>query len=591
MWTYQEILLASNPIVVCGTYHISWSRFAAGIVFLEYSGVNSLYKEPVLPNLREWANIALGRDYLQSSNSPQADPSLAGGDKLKLRGAGLREYQHFIIYAGAWVYWVAQLAAIIAGFCAFCASAGSVINVMLWSTDISGCVKAARMTAVPLRAISAAEMASSNAIECVKACASKNIATCASICADAAQAAANSAAQVSFHQHHTELYEKFNIKYGTACALLTVVLITFGVIFFITLRVPRPGLVSSNRGIKIDLVDGLYNRKSKESKDKVLALQAVLQRLSKADFEAIDHGLSVQLMFKQLCVQLMNATGTLSFLVPAAQHSLPGFSWVPDLTAEFDPFWLHPDIFTNKPADATRDSQGYWRLEPGNNNNLFIRGRQICTVRHLFDFSETSLAYNPSQGDLHIQNNLNLMKLLQRVTDPDHFITSILKQTNGSGEEQVIPESKFRSIARTLKNAVRVGSDRYVLESIRANISPDDSECSNLSACLKSQILVCNALAKTKKRFFTTTDIRWAVLDPHLGLVWETVSRTAIGVGNSDVQAGHHVVLIAGVSVPLIFARGPESTRLISPAVLNGVEFGELWHGDSEKDMEEFRLS
>jgi hypothetical protein len=37
IWTYQEILLASNPVVVCGHRHLHWSRLIWGILFLDAS--------------------------------------------------------------------------------------------------------------------------------------------------------------------------------------------------------------------------------------------------------------------------------------------------------------------------------------------------------------------------------------------------------------------------------------------------------------------------------------------------------------------------------------------------------------------------
>src|ERR1700722_9718523 len=34
IWTYQEILLATCPVVVCGNHHIPWSQFSFSMVFL-----------------------------------------------------------------------------------------------------------------------------------------------------------------------------------------------------------------------------------------------------------------------------------------------------------------------------------------------------------------------------------------------------------------------------------------------------------------------------------------------------------------------------------------------------------------------------
>lgn len=39
MWTYQEILLASNPILVLSNTHLQWSMLERAIIFLQYSEV------------------------------------------------------------------------------------------------------------------------------------------------------------------------------------------------------------------------------------------------------------------------------------------------------------------------------------------------------------------------------------------------------------------------------------------------------------------------------------------------------------------------------------------------------------------------
>lgn len=59
LWTIQEILLASNPVVVCGDRHIPWKVFKLGVFFLEKNeDFNS--KSITLP----WLNFSLGREQI-----------------------------------------------------------------------------------------------------------------------------------------------------------------------------------------------------------------------------------------------------------------------------------------------------------------------------------------------------------------------------------------------------------------------------------------------------------------------------------------------------------------------------------------------
>jgi hypothetical protein len=35
IWTYQEVVLASRPFLVCGLSHVAWRQFACALTFLE----------------------------------------------------------------------------------------------------------------------------------------------------------------------------------------------------------------------------------------------------------------------------------------------------------------------------------------------------------------------------------------------------------------------------------------------------------------------------------------------------------------------------------------------------------------------------
>ncbi|OAL04817.1 hypothetical protein IQ06DRAFT_101450 [Phaeosphaeriaceae sp. SRC1lsM3a] len=65
MWTYQEILLASNPILVSGQEHLPWWPFSLSITFLEYSGCFNQSGIVSYAPLTGWYKIALARDYLR----------------------------------------------------------------------------------------------------------------------------------------------------------------------------------------------------------------------------------------------------------------------------------------------------------------------------------------------------------------------------------------------------------------------------------------------------------------------------------------------------------------------------------------------
>ncbi|RDL33032.1 uncharacterized protein BP5553_08471 [Venustampulla echinocandica] len=94
LWTYQEILLANNPIVVCGNAHLPWSRFELSIIFLEDTGVN--YEDIITPKiqaLRSWKRVAFSRERLIAleSNRQMLNSSLTNTQMPRLQ-----QYQKFV---------------------------------------------------------------------------------------------------------------------------------------------------------------------------------------------------------------------------------------------------------------------------------------------------------------------------------------------------------------------------------------------------------------------------------------------------------------------------------------------------------------
>lgn len=67
VWTYQEILLATHPIVVCGDIHVPWSQFEKSILFLSESMLSGL--EHII---RSWKRVVLTRDVTDSLKSYRA---------------------------------------------------------------------------------------------------------------------------------------------------------------------------------------------------------------------------------------------------------------------------------------------------------------------------------------------------------------------------------------------------------------------------------------------------------------------------------------------------------------------------------------
>jgi hypothetical protein len=64
MWTYQEVVLASNPIIVSGCSHLSWTEFTLAMVYLATFMHSTTFAK--------WFNVLAGRIHYQAQSLPRA---------------------------------------------------------------------------------------------------------------------------------------------------------------------------------------------------------------------------------------------------------------------------------------------------------------------------------------------------------------------------------------------------------------------------------------------------------------------------------------------------------------------------------------
>jgi hypothetical protein len=94
MWTYQEILLASRPVIVCGQDHLAWPAFSCSVAFLEYSACFTRFRDRGFPPVSGWYKVALARDYLRYGNFENGRSHLA--TKKQSRNSSLWCYIEFL---------------------------------------------------------------------------------------------------------------------------------------------------------------------------------------------------------------------------------------------------------------------------------------------------------------------------------------------------------------------------------------------------------------------------------------------------------------------------------------------------------------
>jgi hypothetical protein len=87
MWTYQELLLSSNPVLVCGDRHLSWSRFQWAILFLVFADQSLDTNNTRLSRLESWSKAVYSRARLSETGT-----SNSTGQSSNTQTAQYQEY-------------------------------------------------------------------------------------------------------------------------------------------------------------------------------------------------------------------------------------------------------------------------------------------------------------------------------------------------------------------------------------------------------------------------------------------------------------------------------------------------------------------
>jgi hypothetical protein len=588
IWTFQEIVLASNPVIVCGNRYLSWCRLATGINFLHYSGISYKNGEPIIKNLDTWVDVSSARDYITAYSGIHKElPDLNKSSKTTLQ-----LYKTFLMNVGqikvvihCWLLGLAVCFGIITAV---------ILYIWLMLRLILGTSERQDITMAPTTVLDAAAKATSSAVACAVTCASGSIQECTKAC-DAASGAATSVNNLITSLTGRILYEKIDCAIGIPFVItLTLAIVTF------VLSLCFPGkshllrnLTLQNRSPKVNLVETICYRKSKDQRDKVFGVQSILQELSCYRLRSIDNAAPLERIYQQLCIQLMEVTGTLQFLLLAATNHFPGHpTWVPNWAADFDTFWLKPTLFRNQGLYATPGSVGNWTFDTYNNDVLVVRGRQICFVKSCSTFRETWSIYHPEQRSLHLENLRTMLTFWDFFSSQEATLWMNLEEKSGFGLMRCIDQSAFNG----WKKILRIYHEEEPCKVLDLLQHGTDSSMwkkrpllligrASLQEIFRTHISMCNILARTEKMVFQGSNVfvGKSPLEKNLEIMgieceerdWRCFEIK--GICTRNVHVGDMAVLVAGVSSPLIIRRGPTSMSLVSPAIINGAMEGEFW--------------
>jgi hypothetical protein len=202
--------------------------------------------------------------------------------------------------------------------------------------------------------------------------------------------------------------------------LLVFVLLSVSLVWFSkSLGQRATGPVYPPNDTTLNLVKGLCTRKCTEVKDKALAVQAVLQRLSIFELRPPDTTLPVCEIYSELSRNIIEATGSLALLIPAAtNHFEDSPSWAPDWSAAMDPLWISQPLYLGHPADATPGSQGVFSWDNQNKSVLTVCGiPRYGKVFQVYQLLETSDTYQPQELAKHCTNLKRMTHFLNYITE------------------------------------------------------------------------------------------------------------------------------------------------------------------------------
>jgi hypothetical protein len=549
--TYQEILLGTDPIIVCGYEYLTWSKFVWAIIHFDCLDLvfGQIYSQPGLSS-STWRGVALARSNLRKLK--QGTPGSFAQDlseEHEIDEKALRDY-HGFVYMCCRDYrrlLVVELIAIIVLF-------GESVHLTFFGYTR---IKALRP-----------------------------------------------------NKKYIEDLQKYDESAPSGRAmifittLLPIVVLFFGWLFFFRLRRLTAANVSNVRSSNAMLVSvgecllhEILSRNAGEEKDHAFGVHAILQRLS-LPVPDPDYKQDTSNVYHQLAINILQTSRLPLILVPASIRNRPNLpSWVPNWGSDFKNCWLPPSVtFDRRQCDASKGSKPFWELE--GNNRLYIKGRKIWTVNSKsLRFQKTADVYSEMEHIVHT-GNLNVYRKFlflfvstqNDVIDLDQRLSNVkvseiianlvpIPLREGNVRNQSTQQEHWFRWQTEFLNA----SPSQILTRLEQK-STNEWKFWNISAreyfqTMEYQIDFFNSLAKTDRVFFSTTD---PVYPAHI--------KASVGTCYSSVEQGDDIYLIAGVPVPLILRRTEDGTayHIISPAVIAGAMAGGHWDSRwKEEDLEE----
>lgn len=657
MWTYQEILLASNPILVLGNTHLQWSILERAIIFLQYSGVCGRLQPRLNRILETWTELVLSRDRLHAVEATSIDnsvrPRFSSPEGKDLQRTNLLRYRDSVIDVAELVNGIKRSCVTIAIIICFCAvltiivdGFGALLDYEIFGHPVKESLHdllvASNKTIGPLTA-------------CLQACRDITAPTCISTCKSVDFKLSKLESAKETFGSASGIWHRDVWLIALPVIIFVLVLLSVSLVWFSkSLDQRARGPVYPPNDTTLNLVKGLCTRRCTEAKDKALAVQAVLQRLSTFELRLPDTTLPVRKIYSELSRNIIEVTGSLALLIPAAaSHLEDSPSWVPDWSVAMDRLWIGQPLYLGHPADATPGSQSLFRWDDPNKSVLTVSGiLRYGKVSQIYQLIETSDIYQPQDLVKHCANLRRISRFLHYITESrPKDVNDQLSILLGTDDYRLVG-SEVRHITNLLSVLSEV--DDYGLAAFKTEDFEQWADClmefrlndpmlllslltqenienrmkmyrqhgsghisyqrmlfhrlttrdTSLAKIWQTHIAICNALARSQKVFFCTSlqlygincgedprqrahhrrrevDVGGPLLSKNEKL---DASHIIIdfGMACDTIKPGDNLALIGGVRMPLLLRITPETSKLISPAIIPRLMTGRGWDDSLE---------
>jgi hypothetical protein len=288
-----------------------------------------------------------------------------------------------------------------------------------------------------------------------------------------------------------------------------------------------------------DFVNAIVTRHATQPRDMAFGLQTVLERRLGKPIPAPNYEASLAQIYRELTVNLFDATGQLQSLLLAAGNKMYGQpSWVPDWSAQVQNFWLQP--FALRQARASRSKQTeakhigsgqqhissdridscqnnnpqrLWSFESSRKDALTIFAHPFGTITQILPIQQTQTDYDPLERHIHLENISSLLAVLHSYLFSSqidiHFFTN---RQNFPSLNSAIPQHHLRLYYNFIWYSRARTPDRILELLIREDNSMHFPMPYGFTLPLwlsmthkelfETHVAICNDLARTGRQFF-----------------------------------------------------------------------------------------